>query len=79
MPEPVENPDPNKFYEIDGSTETFCGTCIKDMYEDTAAGRLEGDEVVTPDMVEAVPGTAYQCDGCLVQGDDYDDLVDSDD
>lgn len=78
MPEPVEI-SPDKFYDVDGGgASIFCGRCIQEMFDDTAAGRLEGDEVVTPDMVEAVSGTAYQCDSCLEQGEGYDNLIDND-
>lgn len=63
-----------RFYEYDGGM-IVCHDCLQRDLEDTRRGRLTGDERVYPGMYRQTHDPALQCDGCLVQSDDYDDYI----
>jgi len=66
---------PLKFYEYIGSGIIVCQQCLDNDLLKTETGQYKGDEAVTLDMVERAE-TPAQCDTCLIQSDDYDDVMD---
>jgi len=63
------------FYELDNNS-VACGECLNRWIKDTHAGKLTGDEKFNPNMIVGKAETPVQCDDCLKQSDDYDDLLD---
>lgn len=66
---------PLKFYEYVESGIIHCQSCLDSAILKTETGFFKGDEAVTLDMVE-IAETPAQCDQCLTQSDDYDDVMD---
>lgn len=67
----------HRFYKYP-SGMYVCGACVREDIKMTQAGNLVGEEVVTVGMAELLPeGEAYQCDNCLVQSPEYEELGDA--
>jgi hypothetical protein len=67
----------DRFYETDQSSVIKCGKCWRDDLISTYRGRYTGDEAVYQSQLTELPrGEAYQCDECLAQSPEYEDLGD---
>jgi hypothetical protein len=65
----------DKFYQFgDDDMVVCCGECLKKDLKATAEHRLVGDERVFIHMVQPHTHTPVQCDNCLKQSPDYEDL-----
>jgi hypothetical protein len=64
---------PLKFYEY-SSGAVVCDDCRKEDVRRTLSGEYTGDERVYPSMFREIP-TPAQCDNCLTQSEDYDDVM----
>lgn len=73
----MKHPD-NSYWEYPTGM-IVCGTCFDLAINETLKGNFKGDEAVTLDMGKQVdPKEAYQCDNCLRQSDNYDEIVGED-
>lgn len=72
----VKYPD-DDFFQYGDQHFFVCGECVKRDLQETLAGSLSGDEVVTENMVKpADPDESpFQCESCNKQSDDYDELI----
>lgn len=65
---------PTRYYEHVGGN-ICCGRCWQEDLEKTHRGEYEGDEAVFLSDLELLPtGEAYQCDSCLEQSPEYENV-----
>jgi hypothetical protein len=64
---------PLRFYEYTSGT-VVCEDCLNEDLRRTNNGEYTGDEAVSIGMFQQIE-TPAQCDSCLEQSDDYDDVL----
>jgi hypothetical protein len=69
----------DEFFDVDGGM-IMCGECINNWIKDTNEGRFRNDPEngYKASAVRGKTETPAQCDECLKQSDDYDDVLEND-